>query len=520
MMRHSPSNVLKTAAMVLVLAALAFVPAAASAQSATAVSDGTSFAKSIAPTSSAQIVNPTGVNSTAWAGNATTPTVVPSTLGKFSTPNVSTNPYTSAKAIGLAGYGNQAVANCAAYDPTTGDPTQSQTCAAINFLSNRCLSPTTHQSAVMSANATSATPLAADCAGTYGQAQANYGYSEQESSSDSIFTSISGLSSTASGTIGETCSIQTVVTTPAQYASYTCTKNDSSDEYTCYQYLNASVQTTYTPAQTTTTCTAPAVLQSGYCVAQTSSPALVVYGCPPGEVLNGETCVTTSSTPATPIYSCPPGSTLDGTKCDGQSTVPPISSNNCPTISGSIQQGYVPGTLDGITGYCQYLWWQLDFGDESNCARVMANRANGATLFATATILPTGRFGIRTACYTYPERVCPSGSVWNGSACEQPATSDATITGYSCTTGTLSGSVCVVTTSNPADPTYQCPTGTQLSGSVCVSTTSSPPNVTYSCPNGSVPKDGLCITNYVVMSWVDACSPYEASANITLPTPH
>jgi hypothetical protein len=260
--------------------ALLLASTQASAQAASAVSDGIAFAKSIAPTSASQLVNPNGVNSAAWAGSTGTPTAVPGTLGTFSTPNVSTTPYTTAKAIGLSAYGTQATVNCATYNAATGDPTQAQTCAAVNFLTNRCLSPTTKQGAILAANATS-TSVTGDCSGTYGQAQASYGFSEQESSSDSIFTSVTNLGSTASSTTSQTCSVQTVVTAPAQYATVNCSKNDSSSEYACYQYLNTSIQTTYTPAQTTDSCTAPAVLQNGYCVSQSTSPAPVIYGCPP-----------------------------------------------------------------------------------------------------------------------------------------------------------------------------------------------------------------------------------------------
>jgi hypothetical protein len=286
-MQRALFKLLRAAAIVAHTCFVALLPGGAWAQPASAVSDGTAFAKSIAPTSASQLVNPTGVNSTTWSGNTATPITVPSSLGTFSTPNVSSANYTAAKAIGLGAFGNQAVANCAAYDPTTGDPTQSQTCAAINFLSNQCLSPTTQQSAVMAANATGATPLAANCNGTYGQAQASYGYSEEETASDPIFTNITGLGTTSSAVTGQTCSVQTVVTTPAQYAINNCSKNDSSTEYTCYQYLNTSVTTTTTTATITDSCTSPAVLVGDYCQATTTGAANVVYVCPPGQTLNG-----------------------------------------------------------------------------------------------------------------------------------------------------------------------------------------------------------------------------------------
>ena len=529
MTSRSLRGVLSNATVSGALSMLALVPSCAWSQSASAVADGTAFGKSIAPTSSSQLVNPAGVDATTWAGSTGTPTAVPASLGKFSTPNVSNTPYTSAKAIGLSAYGNEAVANCAAYDPANGDATQSQTCAAINFLSNRCLSPTTQQGAIMAANATGALPLASNCAGTYGQAQANYGYSEQETASDPIFKNVTGLGSTASATVGETCSTQTVVTTPAQYATNTCVKDDTANEYTCYQYLNTSIETSYAPPQVETTCTSPAVLQNGYCVAQTSTPALVVYGCPPGETLAGQSCTSTSSAPAAPVYACPPGFTLNGSACSETSTTPGTASKTCPAVAGtennpSKVSGYVAGTKDGHDGYCRYYF--IDAAGtqtpiEKCQTHVTPYLTGGSTLFDGDQItVVTGRSSIELSCYVTPEAGCPTGYTWDGSVCQELVTQIATVTGYSCPSGVVTGDQCVVTTSNPADPSFQCPDGTQLSGSSCVSATQSPPNVSYSCPNGSAPVNQMCVTNYVQTSWADTCVPYEGSANVTLPVPH
>jgi len=525
MIRDAKSTVMMATKVCGLALALVLASTQASAQAASAVADGITFAKSIAPTSASQLVNPNGVNSTAWTGSTSTPTAVPSTLGTFSTPNVSTTPYTTASAIGLSAYGTQATVNCANYNAATGDPTQAQTCAAVNFLTNRCLSPTTKQGAILAANSTS-TSVTGDCSGTYGQAQASYGFAEQESSSDSVFTSVTNLGSTASSTTSQTCTVQTVVTTPAQYATVNCTKNDSSSDYACYQYLNTAIETTYTPAQTTDTCTAPAVLQNGYCVSQSTNPAPVVYGCPPGQTLEGQSCVSTSSSPATPVYSCPAGFTLNGGVCAGESTAAQITSTSCPTVSGQANgfTGVYSGkTIDGVTGYCGFTFESLSPGDPMTyCKGEFPAPINGSILFyATQKSASLGReLAYFNTCYLTPELTCPSGYTWNGSVCQEPATVNATVIGYSCSTGTLSGSQCVVTTSNPADPSYQCPNGTVLSGSDCVSTTSTPPGVTYSCPNGSAPVNTLCITPYVVTSWVDTCGPYETSAGVTLPTPN
>lgn len=520
-MRRVLLKVLSAAAIATVAGLSSYLPATASATDAAAVAEGTAFAKSIAPTSSAQLVNPTGVDPTTWNDKTGTPTAVPPSLGKFSTPNISNTHFTAAKAIGLAAYGNQAVANCATFDAATGDATQAQTCAAINFLSNRCLSPTTQQGAIMVANATAAMPLASDCSGTYGQAQKNYGYSEQETATDPIFTAVAGLGTTASTTAGETCTTQTVVTVPAQYAINTCVKDDTTNEYTCYQYLNTAVQTTYTPAQAVTSCTAPAVLQNGFCVAQTSAPAPVSYGCPPGEALVGQTCTLTSTSPANPTYACPPGYTLNGSTCSLTSTAAGIPSTNCPDISilEGGKYGYRSGVLMGVNGYCVYYATVHDTNPPmSDCQRLIPAPPDGMRIFFAQASLPAHGQTVKTdTCYlTLPEG-CPTGYTWNGSVCEELVTQNATIIGYSCPAGVVTGDQCVVTTTNPADPTLKCPTGSQLVGTSCVSTTQSPPTVTYSCPNASAPVDQMCISNYVQTSWVDTCTPYEAGA---LPIPH
>lgn len=528
MMRSLYLRLVAHGAIALHFLGAAILASDASAQSSTAVTDGTAFAKSVAPSSGKQIVNPTGVNASAWSGSTTTPTAVPSTLGKFSAPNVSTDDYTAAKAIGLARFGNQAVMNCATYDPTTGDPTQTQTCAAVNFLSNKCLSPTTKQSAVMAANATAATPLASDCTGTYGQAQAEFGYSEGESSSDTIFGVIKGLPSTHSATTGETCTTETVVVTPAQYAINTCTKNDSANEYTCYQYLNTSVKTTYTTPTTTQSCTPPAVLQGGYCVSSTSSPAPIFYGCPPGDTLEGSTCVSTTTTPADPKYTCPPGFSLSGSTCTQTTTGPATEATSCPDLHLLNGSGYkyfsgsYPGEPPGHSGYCMYgIEPVYDTNPAlADCEARIPSPPDGMAVFTGEWSLPAhGKVTKALTCFLTPPQSCPTGFTWNGAVCQELLSQSATIIGYSCPTGVVTGDQCVVTTSNPASPSYQCPTGTVLSGSDCVSSTSNPPNLSYSCPDGSAPVSGECITNYVVTSWVDTCGPYEASSGTTLPTP-
>ena len=247
------------AAAVLCLALLAML---SHAQPPAAVTDGTAFAKSIAPTSGAQLVNPAGVNPAAWCGKTTTPTAPPSAMGQFSAPNVSTTPLASAKSVGLAGYGNQAVLNCANFDFATGDPMQSQTCAAVNFMTNKCLSPSTQQAAILTANGTSQA-VSGDCTGTYGAAQANYGYAEAMSSTDVVFGVVNGLPSAGPAVAGSSCSVQSVIVTPAQYALVNCTKDNTSSTYACTQTMGAKVVITNSISSPPPTCDAGAPIKTG-----------------------------------------------------------------------------------------------------------------------------------------------------------------------------------------------------------------------------------------------------------------
>jgi len=55
-------------------------------QSQKYLNEGTTFGKSIAPTRPGEVVNPASVNSSAWSGNTSNTSTVPSGLGGFSNP--------------------------------------------------------------------------------------------------------------------------------------------------------------------------------------------------------------------------------------------------------------------------------------------------------------------------------------------------------------------------------------------------------------------------------------------------
>jgi hypothetical protein len=249
----------------------------ARAQNAIVTQQGTDFAHSIAPSSAAQVVNPTGVNATAWSGSTATPTAVPPNLGAFSNPTTSTNTYTSAQSVGLGGLGNQALDDCANFVPTpNSDPLKVQACAATNFLTNHCMSPDTVQTGVLS-NLSMSWNTAGNCAGTYGQGVRNFNFQNQITNSDPMFTGTASLKTTAPPQVTPNCSTQTVQITPPQYATETCIVQSNATP----QYCSQTLQVTVTPIHGT--CTPPNSLYTG----QFSGPALgvdwwtVTAGCAP-----------------------------------------------------------------------------------------------------------------------------------------------------------------------------------------------------------------------------------------------
>ncbi len=213
-------------------------------QSQKYLNEGTTFGKSIAPTRPGEVVNPASVNSSAWSGNTSNTSTVPSGLGGFSNPITSANTFDSAKTMGLVGLGNQAMDKCAAYTPGSGDAARDQECAAVNFLSQRCLTPSGAQANVMSGAGGSAQSQlnSSFCADSYGKGANQFDFANQVKSSDSIFGAIGGSQKDAGKTTGEICTQKSVVTKPAEFELNNCIKTFSSDVETCSQVLKASCQ--------------------------------------------------------------------------------------------------------------------------------------------------------------------------------------------------------------------------------------------------------------------------------------
>ncbi len=201
------------------------------------VADGIAFANGIVSTSPSQIVNPSAVNATAWS-NTATPTAVPTNLGAFSSPSTSNSTYNSATSLGLTGIGLQTQSNCANYVSGT-NPTMDQQCAAVNFMSNNCLSLTPAEKSVLGS-----VPMASagnkNCSGTYGQGASQFNFGNQVTSADPIFSGFNNAASTAASNQSG-CTKQTVVTTPAQNQTETCIVSSSTSAMGCSQVLSTAV---------------------------------------------------------------------------------------------------------------------------------------------------------------------------------------------------------------------------------------------------------------------------------------
>jgi hypothetical protein len=221
----------------LLVAALSF---SCNAQDQNAMSLGSAFGKSIVPTQPGQVVNPAGVNSSAWSGKTSAPSQTPSGLGGFSAPQTSTGVMDNAKLMGLSGLGNQAMDKCAAYTPGSGDAARDQECAAVNFLSQRCLTPSGAQAAIVNktGGGSSQSQLNSSyCADSYGKGANQFNFGDQVKTTDPLFGAVGSAQSNAGAMTGQVCTQKAVVTRPAEYEQNTCVKSVNTDVATCSQYL-------------------------------------------------------------------------------------------------------------------------------------------------------------------------------------------------------------------------------------------------------------------------------------------
>jgi hypothetical protein len=388
----------------------------ACAQSATDLANGTSFAKTIAPTSPSQIVNPSGVSS-AWSGQTSTPTTVPSGLAGFSNPNTDSTLLNTARSGSLSAMGNQTMIDCASYVPGS-DQYKNQDCAAVNFLNNQCMQATTGEQSVLGKTGTTHV-TSANCAGTYGAGQSQFGYGNQVTPTDPIFTGTLNLGNTAGNVLSQTCSTSTVVTTPAQYANNTCIVSTDEEDNACSQYLNTTVTNSIDQALSTTSCPGGGTLQGAVCVHTiTYNPTIT---CPAGYIQNNiNQCIQYSQLQGTPY--CPAGTTSNTTSTGTMLCLAPLFSNGCPASYAGMPLEAVVYSLGG-TCLGDYL----------------------------------------------PLQSCPSGYTWDGSACTQTNVVGTTMTCPS--GGSLQGQTCVSTSTTSSTTTYSCPSGETLSGQSCIKKT-------------------------------------------------
>ncbi|WP_371765505.1 hypothetical protein [Massilia sp.] len=515
------------------LSAIAMAAAAqgtAIAQSTTVLTDGKTFAESLAPQSLNQIVNPAGVDPTAWpAGTTAMPTNTPSGLGTFSTPLTSSPLYGTSGAQGaLSALGNARILSCKNYVPT-GDPIADQECAAVKFMNKDCIPLTNSQTQVVgSVGVTSPTGL--NCVDTYGAGASNFGFQNAVTAVDPVFHLSQTAQNNASAVTPQNCVSTPVVTKPAEYETNQCNKTVTTDSHICTQELAVAVTVSYSAATPNYSCT-QGTLQGQYCVRTTSSPASVSYWCPAG-TLSGTLCMSSSTSPASiSSYTCPTGSTLSGTTCTGQSSVPANTTYSCAqgtlngdqcvsSYNGTVTYTCWPGSVSAANNTCQ-------FGSGSPVPGASCNYMGSiigyiCTAPATGTTsCPAGGTVSGTSCVTTTTATinyqCSEGTL-SGSNCIIDANGPATPV-YSCSSGTLSGTDCVSSDSTPAVANYHCPTGQTLNGALCESTTSTDAALNYSCPGGTTPIGNQCKNVLTQTHWIDNCLPYEQSAGSPLGAP-
>lgn len=464
------------------------------AQAPATVNDGSAFARTLAPTSASQLVNPAAAQSGAWAGNSATPTAPIPQLGGFSTPNTSRTNFDSARGMGLLNLGNQAVVNCELYVPGN-NPLQDQACAAVNFLASKCLTPTASQAQIVG-NTGTTQPTATNCTGTYGAGQSQYNFRNVLGSTDSMFGTTGDVRNSAGSTLGEVCTPTTVETAPAQYALQNCMVNGLATEHVCSQYLSAEIVVTHPQVVETRTCPAGTILEGTTCVTQRVEMAMPMFSCqegwqavtPPGGPISATQCERTTTTAASSTLSCnnqgvlqqmatPPATECGATGCVGYTSVAAETGYVCYQAGGAVPWGESESTF---------------------ASRFCPSQQRSGTYWFGYLTGNSGNGYLGLLCYFGPTPIftCPTGQVYSGGQCVVRETSTATLTGYTCPQGTLSGTSCIVTTSQPATVINTCPEGSNLA-----------------------PDAVICTRVDVRPSWTSTCGAFEASAGTALPTP-
>jgi hypothetical protein len=226
----------------LLLSIIFILPHGVVAQNTDMMNQGTAFGNTLAPIQPSQIVNPSGVNPQAWGSSMQTPRSLPSGLGGFSTPHTQGTELEQAKLIGLSGLGNAAMDRCENY-VSTGDPIKDHECAAVNFLSQRCMTPSTRQARITNkagAGSSQSKLMSSYCDGSYGQGENQFHFKEQITENDDVFSAIAGAQKNAGEMTGQSCTQKNVVTEPALYEINQCIKSSNTEEVSCSQFLRVT----------------------------------------------------------------------------------------------------------------------------------------------------------------------------------------------------------------------------------------------------------------------------------------
>ena len=227
-------------------------------------SEGAAFANGFVPTAPGQVVNPAAVNSQAWSGQTNLSTNNIAGTGAFTQPNTNSSQFSSGQYSGsLSNFGNKAMIDCANYVPT-GNVTQDQYCAGVNYLTNNCIQPNSTQKSILS-NAGVVRNAAGNCSGTYGTGIAQ---SYQISGNDANLANAFATSAKNNSGVSGGCQILTV-NTPAQYKTYDCVQSYYSTANTCTYDLNPQCLFAGSEITSMTTSGPTSVIQS--------SPGLYSY---------------------------------------------------------------------------------------------------------------------------------------------------------------------------------------------------------------------------------------------------
>ena len=257
--------------------------------------------------------------------------------------------------------------------------------------------------------------------------------------------------SCSSGTLSGTSCVTKSTTSPS--VSYSCSSGTKSGSK-CYSCPSGGTLSG-------TTCTKMTSTTVSSC-SKCPSPGVCRFNAEGHYVCEMTSTYSASSSNATASYSCPSGYTKGGS---GSSTT--CTKTTTTTATSTCPSGYTKSTGDLCLMYsCPSGYTKNGSGSSSTCTKT-------TTTTATSTCPSGYTKSTGDLCLMYS---CPSGYTKNGSGssstCTKTTTTSASISRYSCSSGTLNGSKC-----------YSCSSGS-LSGTSCVSTSTASPNVSYSCPNG------------------------------------